>query len=363
MTRLLFIRYKKSKNIFEGGEQCSQKNYNVLSKILGEENITTYYIHDENKKSTPADYLKGILFFFKNYYFGLTPKRTSEIIEIAKQHDVVFIDRSVFGILAKKLKQNDYKGKIITFFHNVEVVYFDAKVSNKSPWKKLLLNCIDKNDSYSCNYSDKIIALNERDNNELIKRYNRKADVLVPIAFKDKYKKDIYSLELTSQKPQCLFLGAYFTANNEGIQWFIENVYSEVNINLKIVGKGMAKLKDDFAIPSEIEVINNAPDLLPYFEEADIMILPIFKGAGMKVKTCESLMYGKNIIGSTEAFEGYEVDFTKVGAKCDTKEEFIAALNDFINKPRKRFNEDSREAYLKKYSEDAVISKFEEILN
>ncbi len=64
--KLLFIRYKKSKNIFEGGEQCSQRNYNVLSSILGVNNITTYYIHDESKKSTIITlYKRDILFFIK----------------------------------------------------------------------------------------------------------------------------------------------------------------------------------------------------------------------------------------------------------------------------------------------------------
>jgi hypothetical protein len=36
----------------------------------------------------------------------------------------------------------------------------------------------------------------------------------------------------------------------------------------------------------------------------------------MKVKTCESLMFGKNIFATTEAFEGYELDYDKVGALC-----------------------------------------------
>ena len=73
----------------------------------------------------------------------------------------------------------------------------------------------------------------------------------------------------------------------------MQNVYPHVNISVKIVGKGMNKLREHYNIPDNIEVISDVPDLKPYFEEADLMILPIFKGSGMKVKTCESLMYGK----------------------------------------------------------------------
>ncbi|MBP5496650.1 MAG: glycosyltransferase family 4 protein [Bacteroidales bacterium] len=359
--KILFIRYKKSKNILEGGEQGSQKNYNVLSQLVGEDNITTYYIHDENLKKSVVDYAKGALFFPFNYYFGLTPKRVNEIVHLAQSYDVVFIDRSVFGIVAKRLKETGYKGRIISFFHNVEVPYFEAKLGNK-PGKSILLKCIDHNDRYACQYSDKTIALNPRDDDELFARYGKRADVLIPVAFKDKYQREQYSEETTGAQPLCLFLGAYFPPNNEGIVWFVQNVLPHVNIRMKVVGKGMARLKAEEPLLKDIEVISDAPELLPYFEKADIMVLPIFKGSGMKVKTCESLMYGKNIIATDEAFEGYEVDYDRVGGKCNTAEAFIARIKDFETTPRPRFNAYSRQMFLEKYSEEAVVEKFREVL-
>lgn len=358
---ILFIRYKKSKNILEGGEQCSQKNYNVLSQLVGEDNITTYYIHDENQKKNIVDYFKGAFYFPFNYYFGLTPKRAKEIVGLAQSYDVVFIDRSVFGIIAKKLKEANYKGRIISFFHNVEVTYFEAKLGNKIG-KRLVLRCIDRNDRYACQYSDKTTTLTSRDDDNLFARYGKRADEIIPIAFKDKYLKEQYASEYTSPQPLCLFLGAYFPANKEGIVWFVKNVLPKVNIKMKVVGKGMAQLKAEEPALKDIEVISDAPDLLPYFEEADIMILPIFKGSGMKVKTCESLMYGKNIIATDEAFVGYDVDYDKVGGKCNTAEEFIARIQDFGQHPRPRFNAYSRQMFLEKYSEEAVVEMFRKVL-
>lgn len=361
MEKILFIRYKKSKNILEGGEQGSQKNYNVLSGLFGEDDITVYHIHDENKQKTLRDYFSGIFYFLLNYYYGLTPKRVKEIVTLAKAYDYVFIDRSVFGILAKKLKKHHYTGKTICFFHNVEVLYFGAKISRYAPWRPIVLHCVNRNDAYSCLYADKVIALNARDDGEIFKRYHRHADVLVPVAFRDRYNLPSYPMAMTSPTPLCLFLGAYFPPNNEGIEWFIKEVYPHVKIKMKIVGKGMSKIKEaDFLTP-EIEVVSDAPDLLPYFEEADIMIFPIFKGSGMKVKTCESLMYGKNIIATDEAFEGYEVDYDQAGGRCNSAEEFIRRIQDFQCTPGPRFNRYSREIFLQKYSEEAVTGKFKEL--
>ena len=354
---ILFIRYKKSRNILEGGEQGSQKNYNVLSRIVGEDHVTTYYVHDETKKKSVADYAKGLFWFPFNYYFGLTPKRVKEIVRMAESFDVVFIDRSVFGIIAKKLKKAGYKGRVISFFHNVEVPYFEAKLGKK-PGRGIILRCVDNNDRYACHYSDKIITLNPRDDDEIFRRYGRHGDVMIPVAFKDKYQRDSYPTATTGKQPLCMFLGAYFPPNNEGILWFVQQVLPHVNIRMKVVGKGMAKLKEEAPALKDIEVVSDAPDLLPFFEEADIMILPIFKGSGMKVKTCESLMYGKNIIATDEAFVGYDVDYDKVGGKCNTAEEFIACIKDFEDNPRPRFNAYSRQMFLEKYTEEAVEAKF-----
>jgi glycosyltransferase involved in cell wall biosynthesis len=363
MPKLLFIRYKKSKNILEGGEQGSQKNYNVLSHLLGEENICTYHIHDENNKPSIFDYVLGLWWMLFNYYFGLSPKRVRQIVEKAQNYDFVWIDRSIFGIIAKKLKQSGYKGKIICFFHNVEVPYFSAKIPKWQPQRLFVLHCVDKNDGFSCRYADKIIALNKRDEQEIFKRYNRTADVLIPVAFKDKLPANYTNYEQLTQKiPVCLFLGAYFKLNNDGIKWFVKNAFPFVNIKMRIVGKGMAQLEKEFPFPKEIEIYSDVANLNSFFEEADLMILPIFEGAGMKVKTCESLMYGKNILGTTEAFEGYEVDYDKVGGLCNSQEEFIAKIKEFEENPCPKFNQYSRQMFLEKYSEEAVVAKFEEVL-
>lgn len=361
--KILIIRYKKTLGVPEGGEQGSEKNLIVLRQIAGEENVDTYFIHDEAHHRTAWEYLQGVMYMPLGYYFGLTPKRVKEIIHLAQGYDVVFVDRSVFGIVAKRLKESGYRGRVVCFFHNVEVVYFSAKYSNKfNPMRWLVVPCADRNDRWSCRYADRTIALSTRDDEELFRRYGRHADVLIPVAFVDRYKRDTYPSELTAEKPLCMFLGAYFPANVEGIEWFVKNVLPKVNIRMQIVGKGMEKLKEAEWMRPDIEVLSNVPDLEPLFEGADIMVLPIFKGSGMKVKTCESLMYGKNIIGTPEAWSGYELDYAKAGACCLTTDEFITAIYDFCQNPRPRHNAYSREVFVNQYSADRMVDKFRAVL-
>ena len=360
--KILFITYKKSKNILEGGGQGAKKNYEALCSLVGEQNVDCYYVHDENKKASWWNYLSGAFFTLFNYYYGLTPWRVSKIVNLSQVYDEVFIDRTLFGIIAKKLKKSGYKGKIVSYFHNVEKIYFDAKLPSRLPFRSIMIHCADVNDRYSCEYSDVVVALNERDSQLLEKYYQRKADYLVPVALPDRLQQDVDTHTLTREKPLCLFLGAYFPPNNKGILWFVENVLPQVDIQMKIVGKGMSRLKEEQNSLKDIEVLSDVPDLMPHLMSADLMILPIFEGSGMKVKTCESLMYGKNIIATSEAYEGYEVDYGKVGGKCDTTEEFVKTIKDFCQNPRPRFNLYSRKMYLENYSQEAIRFTYEQFI-
>lgn len=348
----------------EGGGQGALKNFNALCALFGTENVVSYYVHDDDKKRSLLSYVEGVLYTPFGYYFGLTPRKVRKIVSMAFQYEYVFIDRSLFCIIAKKLKEQTYPGKIITYYHNIEAVYIDAKVGKHVPFRNVLINCADRNDRWGCEWSDFVIALNERDNSELHRRYGRNADKLIPVALKDQLATKPDTSIMTTKRPMCLSIGAYFAPNNEGILWFVKNVLPHVKVDYKIVGKGMAKLKEENQeLLKDIEVISDAPSLAPYFEQADMMILPIFAGSGMKVKTCESLMYGKNILATDEALEGYEIEEGVSAWRCNTAEEFIACINEFAAHPRIRFNHAARECFLKNYSNEAVEKKYKELLS
>ncbi|MBO4250204.1 MAG: glycosyltransferase [Paludibacteraceae bacterium] len=364
MSKLLFIQYRPFGEVMNGGDQGTKKNLDALRAVLGEANVDVFYLHDKAGKSSPFEYLKGMFYLPFGYFLGLTPKKVEQIVRKAEAYDFVFIDRSLFGVIAKALKAAHYKGKILTSFQNVEVLYMDAKVPKHLPLRSVLIHCADQNDKWSCCCSDIVIALNERDKAKLKERYQREADVLIPVTLSDRLEMQPDKTAKTAQRVKCLSIGAYFGPNNEGILWFVQQVLPHVDVEYKIVGKGMAKLKDENSeLLHDIEVISDAPSLTPYFEEADVMVLPIFAGSGMKVKTCESLMYGKNIIATDEALEGYAIEEGVSAWRCNAPEEFIACIKDFAANPRSRFNKAARQCFLDNYSNTAVEKKFKELLS
>ncbi len=358
--RILFIRYKKSSGIAEGGELCSRRNYEALCSIAGADNVSVRYMHDEAAGHSAKDYLLGALLLPLGYSFGLTPSKLRAICREAGQYDIVFIDRSIFGKVAKELKAKAGNVHIVTFFHNVEKVYWRSKLGGRIG-ARVMERCASRNDRWACRWSDSIIALNRRDSALLESLYGRAASAIIPITLPDNGRREPVQ-GITSPRPRLAFIGSCFTPNVQGIRWFIENVYPKVDASLKIVGKGMEKIALESWMPADVEVVGNAPSLQLHFDWADIVILPIFKGSGMKVKTCEALMQGKNIIGSSEAFEGYEIEPDRAGGLCNTADEFIGRIKDFASAPRPRFNAYCREVYLERYSDASSRAAFAALL-
>ncbi len=212
------------------------------------------------------------------------------------------------------------------------------------------------NEKLAIKYSDYCITLNPRDTKRLYEVYGGKSNLKLPITFEDKYSKNINNL--LKEKDYILFVGSLFFANYHGIKWFVENVMPHINKKLLIVGKDFETKKSELE-RENVEVIGSVDDLTPYYLNASCMIMPIFEGAGMKVKTAEALMYGKTIYGTTEAFEGYEVEYNEVGGLCNTKEEFIEKIN---NDKNEVFNEYSRKIFLEKYSFESSVNRMKEFL-
>ena len=67
----------------------------------------------------------------------------------------------------------------------------------------------------------------------------------------------------------------------------------------------MEELREDLT-RNNVTVVGSVENLDEWYNKADLVVGPIFKGEGMKTKTCEALMYGKRYLGTDEALEGYE---------------------------------------------------------
>ena len=346
-----------------GGIQCSQKNYHLIEDNFGHENVYLCTFSEEQQTNGR----KGSIVFRRpksrlgelisaicgcKIYF---PWDEKAIIRFIKDYnaDLIFIDSSTLGRLAKIKK---ISAKTIVFYHNIEADYAWNKVKNEgihflpSYWAS-------KYNDKCGTLADKVICLNTRDSQRLYNLYGRKADFLLPITFADSF--DIKKTTNT-YKRQILFVGSFFSPNQLSVEWFIDEVMPKLNnVVLNIVGKDFEKMKEKYEKCKNVCVIGSVQQLDTYYYEHALTVLPIICGAGMKVKTAEAMMYGRTILASDEALEGYEVDGVEGIIRCNRAEEYVNAINDFFDKGiYKPYQEQVRRLFLEKYENNSIKEQF-----
>ena len=209
--------------------------------------------------------------------------------------------------------------------------------------------------------TDVPIVLHRRDAELLQKYWGRKTDVFIPIALEDKFVPYDYSAESEkNEKLQLLFVGAYnWSVNVEAAKWFCENVMSKLNdyaVQFNIAGFQMENLLKDGWVGQykNVKVLGTVDDLAETYKKADVVVEPILTGSGMKVKTAEALMHGKEVIGTQEALVGYDELSNKV---CETAEDFISTIIRYSTNRPARFVPLNRLAYEENYSIKGIENK------
>lgn len=193
---------------------------------------------------------------------------------------------------------------------------------------RLLYKVVKKCEKESVDLADRIICLNWRDGQLLKQTYGREADMYLPINMSDVCKEEL--IKNSHYNKELLFVGSLFEPNYDGIKWFVEKVMSRLpEYKLTIVGRNFEKVRDELQ-RDNVCVVGSVDDLSSYYYEYPVMVMPILYGAGMKVKTAEALMYGKTILGTAEAFEGYNINNVRGIFLCQSESDFVDAIKKFI---------------------------------
>lgn len=352
---ILYLEVERPKG--SGGEYITNRNRESLERC-DKVNLFSVYQLNPHKRSI----FKHFLYFLFSLYGGMRFKDNHKLkrIIIEKKIDLVFVDNSVIGKLSDWIFKNT---KVIYYFHNVEYLYKKQELAHLNKIKKIIYQIrslqLYLNEKRICNKAYRILAINKRDSDCLNILYKRNADFIWPTTFEDKYKHS--DKALTSEK-YMLFVGSYFFGNVEGIIWFIDNCLSECKLKLKVVGSGMDELSSRFN-QENVEFIGYVPDLSQLYMDASFVVLPIISGSGMKTKTCEAFMYGKTVIGTTEAFEGYENLDSSFAIVCNSADEFVKEINKLYETQESKMNENARQYFLANYETSVFDSKLDSFID
>lgn len=368
----------------DGGRKCANRNYLLLKKCVGEENV--YLCMFSPKKANNCRERVKVFPSHENRISQFISAMGGNIVcnsriqkkvieyAVGLDADIIFCERSIMGKLVKKIikgySARNKSIKVILFQQNIEKNYVWNKVKHENLLYVIPYLAFKKNEKVAVEYADKIVTLTERDSDLSNAIYGRRADYILPMTFDDTLAEvdinDSAKINYLRGEKKLLFVGSLFQPNLEGLKWFITNImpYLGKDIVLSVIGRNWEFKKEELQ-RDNVDIIGSVSELLPYYVNADAVVLPIFYGDGMKVKTAEAIMYGKTIFASDEALEGYKVDHVKNIFRCNTREEYLKVMSNYFRHDScvVKINNEVRNVFLKNYETNSVKEDFECFLN
>ncbi len=350
----------------DGGKKCAYRNYCMLKTVYGEENVYAYIFTNEYKEKdeyvcreqSHRSLLRKILHVFLLRPFCSLSSEQRLISYIYSNHfDLIFFERSMFGPITKKLKSLNIKTQI--FCENIEKNYLWRKVKSQNVAFLFPYISTKLNEKMTFKYADSVICLTKRDSLLLKKFYGKTCDAVIPMTFSDSLQEDRIIKTYTENEKKLLFIGSCFYPNYEGIKWFIINVMDKLpEYTLLVVGKNFEKKRNELQT-ANVQIVGTVDDLSEFYLKNYAMVMPILSGDGMKIKTAEAMMYGKTILASDEALEGYDVEGVKGIYRCNTPEEYITSIQKVYAQNNIGYIEDVRKLFLEKYVDSNAVKIYQ----
>jgi len=357
--KLLLITKKLESRHIGGRELLSMLNLRALSCLFEDS-----FFKFEVSGNTGSAFSKAIA-AFRGRVDGLDNDAISQIVGLIQLRNInqVFIDGSNFGAAAKELKKHFPFLEVITFYHNVETRFFLGSLRRQRSIKSLAVLIANfLAERLATRYSDKIICLNARDSEVLHQYFLRRATHLFPMALDRPSSFSGDAIIQPSDEDYVLFVGGNFYANVDGIAWFRKFVSPSLDIPLYVVGRGLDQIRKRLELTGKIVIIGAVDNLEDWYTKAKFVVAPIFDGSGMKTKVAEALMYGKKIVGTPEAFVGYEAALPDVGWCCSSPEDFLVACKSASHEPTALANNNLVSIFEREYSYTAAKYRLSQIL-
>jgi glycosyltransferase involved in cell wall biosynthesis len=358
--KLIIFSHQRNDGKRAGREMLSESNSAILQNLFPGDTISI------RLRQPAARNIVEKFAALRGWIDGLNRETCSDAVDRVRRDaiDIVYIDGSNYGIMAKALKRANAGCLIVAFFHNVEAKFFWDAFKTR-PTLKALAVCFANflAEKQAVKHSDRLICLNKRDSLLLKRLYGRSATDILPMYIQKTDEQTLDPRRVSEEyEDYALFVGGAFYANVSGVRWFAQHVAPYLNRRVVVVGQGFEKYREELELHANISVIGSVESVDEWYSAASFVIAPIFDGSGMKTKVAEAMMYGKPILATPEAFIGYEDVASDVGVVCRTAEEFMRASNAFDNSICSFEPARIRHLFEEHYSVDAASKRFEALL-
>lgn len=276
-------------------------------------------------------------FYFKDFENKLIEKLKSNTF------DIIQLEGLFVATYINVIKKHS-KAKIVLRAHNIEYLIWERHLKNeKSAFKKWYLGLQTKRlknfELKVLNDLDAIVTITDFDKTVFEKEGFKKPiyTCITGVDVND-YKKK--KSEIKKPKTIFHFASMDWMPNVEAAEWFLSNCWKSIlkqvpDAKFVMAGRNMPphlkKLNE-----ANVLVVEDVPDSRTFYNEHDIMLVPLASGSGLRIKLIEGMAYGKAIVSTSVGAEGINYTNGKNLIIADLPKDFIKAVVDLLKDETKR---------------------------
>ncbi len=188
-----------------------------------------------------------------------------------------------------------------------------------------------------CSRCDLVLAIREEEAEVLRRLAPRTRVEVVPIGID----MDRYLPRAPERPPIVLLAGSWdWPPNREGGQRFVERGWARVRARvagarLRVVGKALPARLAAAARRAGAEPVGYVESMAPEFARASVMVVPLWIGAGARVKIVEAMAARVPVVTTTLGAEGLGIEPATHALFADTPESLGDAIADLLLQPEK----------------------------
>ena len=251
----------------------------------------------------------------QNLPYSASTRYSRSIIDIVRSAvrdfgiDVACLESVHVGEIAPILKMEGIP--MVLRLHNIESNYFrELGRSCKSHplrlvyrWEAMKLVKYEKSIYHQ---SQKILCVSNYEAEQLAHLYPRAYIKWLPIPVK----LDAEANEMSDSGPVIAFSGSMYLPNNvEAVEWFANKVFPQIlrivpDAEFWIIGRGPSREVRALGMRPNIRIAGEVPNSHRLLSQSRVIVVPLFHGAGVKIKILEGIGLGKLVVSTSKAIIG-----------------------------------------------------------
>lgn len=297
-------------------------------------------------------------YFVSRFYFKEFEKTLIDTLQKNK-FDIVQVEGLPMAVYLDVIKEHS-NAKIALRAHNIEHFIWNRLIARETlNLKKIYLGLQNRKlkrfELSVFSTVDAIVSISKSDEDE-IKRLGCKKPLFTCITGVD-VKAYQTKLNVPTHEKSIFYFGSMdWLPNQEAVMWFLEHCWkaihkTEPDAKLTIAGRGMPPSFYQLKLPN-VEFVENVKSSKVFYQQHQIMIVPLWSGSGLRIKIIEGMSYGKAIVSTSIGAEGIGYSVGENILIGDTAESFTKNVIMLLQDSRRRKN-------IEKAAADFALQEFD----